>query len=1606
SETNLNREGLALEKSIAEQVNKSFQDTPFIGLTKKSDASKAELATALSALRTNDNVLLGTVALEHLPPTRIDLLDMLKTRDGMAAKMRVKLEKLQKEFDKNLDEVNIDEINIDKSNKLLKQMDDARKELDELQGLEFYVIERGGEVVDARGRKPLFHDNPGKIEVQRATTIEPRIFKIKAPPDPVSELRAQVIGVTEDLQILLPASKTIKVSGINVTRILEPKELHAPENFKILLRDIAEDWHLFERGGKAKKNRGQEILQNLPSDIQMALRDWVNSAERSAIREWFAEGDPRAVQLFEAFAPLRERLANIADADGTIPLLRGETKRSFKDPRNDVVSMTSDPGVAENFGEGKNIIVRRVPVDDIIAVVGGLGKEFEYIVKGNTKRNIGEIITRTSFESLTLYQRSAAYFGLQRAIDSYTPGKFKINIASGDHHTRLDAVLELHDKHGASIFQDIKLPSGLQNVDDLEFASLSSKFDEYVRLRTVQDQARAGSIKIPEERIMTSEDIRKMLNLPGTANGDIHPLMSVFEAFYQQGDKLLRDAVGTFDNLRRAVQEDAFTLAQTQTAERILFQFRGNMLRIDLNKKPFVVLKRPLANEQVSRDFLVEAVTRERARVLVEMSQAANVGADLVQIVSDTLAGLPDLVRVAKNVDSLIEGSQRGRGAIITQVFAFGENPTLQAMHNAQLLTDKAFRKASGEIFKQHIPTFNKLKNPNNRADLVSLNLYVHARRQAWDIGDVIPMEGSDNLFAFPLAKTRANQARFKKMFGREMPDGAIMPSQTKIAKRPGRLSEGITAGDFFEYKPLGMTELALTGARAVDDLDQTLLRNINFIRKLMGRGELRAKPWHVPPRNFGRQTVAYVMTPSGELQSVVPGRNLGDARRKAEQIARETGGTSFIIDQKDIARHFQIQDEAFERMMDFTDPLRQTGKAKGTQVGAVVDVGESALNDMINSIERNFESVLRRSRAVFFEPEINYARKRFEAAGAQSAAKGQSVWQQYLASIFGNPTLNPNDMIGTSYFAIESLYDDVLNVLFDKHMAFFSPGNVEKVRASRRQNKTYVALEKQLGEHNPFRDSVDFANRTHNVQIPGSMKKHMARLNAFTSLLTLRLFEVGHSILTLSSLGATMPGVVAGMKRIVGETEEQFSARIGAFGQVIDKDVAMWSPTKAIVSGTHFMFTEEGHKVWKRASEAGFMDQQVAEIFRTITAPSEGYWEGIIRRSTNMVSVLSDQSERLARGISFMTGYNYAKKALGLADEKVLFAFANDFANKVIGDYSPNNRPRIFQGAAGMPLGLFMTFMWNYYQRIFGYIENGQTRALVTQFATQAAVFGGETIPGFNQYNDFFFTNWDGTANPVDAMNNRFGPEFSEWFLNGVLSNLPKMAGFEDGIGLSTRGDVNFRNIPTMFTFQDTPVFAMFKDFTNATKASFGRLRTQGKLTVDDLAEIAQSYSTNRALRNIGTLYTGYATDRRGQVIAESPSFGDIIRGEVENEVGLMARLAGLRTLDEKRRVEASFKNRTTDISRRYRLGNLRSVVRTQLRAGKFGKDELNDAITYYVKFGGSPNYFPRWLAQQFLTSKVDKSALELMKIINNPQKSDQALRLLSVLGTSVGTQ
>lgn len=1226
----------------------------------------------------------------------------------------------------------------------------------------------------------------------------------------------------------------------------------------------------------------------------------------------------------------------------------------------------------------------------------GVDTEYRLNLPGNRTGKLsgvdaGEIIKpsidpiQASFEALTPYQRSAVYHMLGQAITTYgnRQGKVLSQLTELDHHTTIDAVLETIGRYGDEA-QDFKLPGSMQSLDELELLGLQKKFIEYTRLRDMQNANHL--IKPSAENQLNHIDIQKMLNLPGSvaADGSPHPLMELFEATYRNSQKDFKAIFKSVDDVNGAMYELVRfpdLLEATATPPRL--SLRGSMLSITEDMAPGLVVKKAIDPAAYSRDGLVSAMTFQRTEMLHKMSRADQANATLVQGIFDYFVGNPNTAFV-RDVPSMIQGSQRGKGVFFQQSHVAADNPILSSTIEVMDGAVRTYRAEVGRLWDVHTPVLNRLQAPANRADLENLNLFMHARRQGWDLeADVVPL--SEGLSGFKLAVTRDNKERWVRLFDEPMPEDAMMPSPTKLGGTP---------------KPLGMTATALEGADALRQLGLATQENTNFLRKLAGQGRGNVKEWWVPPKNFSRDEIVFVIDGAGAVRGTIGAPTLAGARRKAEQELAQAPENYFIVDRNDVERYLGLTDEAFFPMRDFTDPINQTGKAKGTSVFQVVDTGPEVLKDALGGISRQFESILRRSTSMYFEPQINLARKMFKASGSPQAEKGRTVWQQYLGALYDTPGLNPNEITGRAYYAIESIWDDVWNGLNEKLGLLKRPPHQAPTKGDA---KLYNSLEAKLGEFNPFTDTVDFLERTHKVKIPSNMKQHMGKLTQFTSLLTLRFMEVGHSVLTLTSLGATLPGVIKALQPTADEIASgaagtaRWQTRIQAHGVPLTEKHAMYSPVRAMATTMHEMFTPAGNAIWKRASQKGYLDQAIAEQMKTLTNPAAGYVTNLMKKYGRMTTFLSDESEKLARGISFMHGVTIAKQ-LGMKGDDATFAFAHKLANQTIGNYSPTNRPKIFQGAAGMPLGLFMTFMWNYYQRIFDYAARGQKAALGWQYFSQSAIFGASTVPGFQQFNDFFAASYDGSMNPIDGIANTYGQETADWFLYGTLSNLPKLFGAPDGVGLYSRGDVTFRNVPTLFSAADSPVVKMIGNGFGAIRETV-QMFAQGGATDQQIAEILSTYSTNRFVRNMAQTYTGDVVDKRGQLIGHTPTFEDIMKGEIKDEMALIARGLGMRTLNEAKKVSAHMRIRATEYTQQYQLMQLRDRARAMARKGALEGEEIEHMLGKYIQYGGRPENYGNWLTNQHMAATVDKSLLKLLDVMDDPTRQYDINRLMSGL-------
>lgn len=1569
--TNLNAEILKTRETIRGQIAEMGKDVPIPILTHKFVMDKAHINTVEEALRTDPTTLLGVNSIEK-PMSKEAFEEWKIAREDKVAKIDEAIEALQT-AQSNADDVTA----------FNKEITKLVKEKFTLLRTEPLILENTGEVIPAAMRFDRFTDDFSlkDIKVVPGNAKElPNSYTLDVPmsaEDGLSRTRKFVIGMTQDGNILLPEPPKNMLAGQAINRLLDSIEAGQKMDHSKLLLDIAEDYH-YELGV-----RGKKIFESLDYDIRDQIGVWTSSSRASHIRRWAENNDPRYGKLYAAYQDFRDKISELAAPDGTIALFRGVAdgeldaiKRGASNEIDDVVSFSTNPKVAAGFGDGK-VLEYRIPVEDIVMPVGGAGHEYEFIVKNHRLRSLdnGTPLTQTTtknFEALTTKQITAVYAMMQKAIDDGFKRQTPFAVHKGNHWTKYDMAAEIIAKNGGTAPSWLRLPDGW-TVKDIEFAALAGKYREFNHLmNVVENKNLSPAFKaMMDKGGMNMPEIIARLNLPASTDGSITPMLEAFTAFRHDGITELNHAVSNLDELTRILDDKFVKLdGVKELAADHMYATRGSQLSANLENKPVTLMREHLETRNYTRNALEDRALMLREATLQTLRNAHEGG-----IVKAAMSVLDDnpAVQQAMRVEELAEGIMRGRGVIGQQSFAAGDSPTLSALITTMGMVDKQGRRAFAEMVKPFANAAAKVRA--NKADTLAVDMFVNARRMAWDLKAEAVNDGGK--WQFPLRDTAANKKRWQKLFNSPMPEDAMMPVG-------------------FQTTPVALSDDAFQMIDALRNIGASLRNDANTINRAMGRSDLNIKEWWIPPKNLANVNTVVVIDQAGGVSRLVEGRTVAEAQRRAEEFVAErlsAGEKLSIVSRSDVERYNDFLDEAFDsKLHDFSDPLNQTGKATGGTATTIIPRGEAVIDEITTALNRNAESIMRRTRSLYMEPAVAKVRTMRELYGGDEKIRGTSVWDKWLEQVYGTTNIPYRDMHwGSLYRGMENFYDARINGLMD--YITNSTGRQGVLGAiTNSDQRLYKQWEKDYAAFNPFKDTNDFLEKTYRITMPHSMKVHMAKLSSLTATLALRFMEVGHAILNTTSLATTMPAVISNLTRYKDEPVDLWRRRIGAFGDEITEDVAMPNFMKVVSGAIHEHFNNPAFREEiARASKAGYFDQEVAEMFKTITEPREGYAQHLLDRYGKWTTWLSDTSEKMARGVAFSTGLYTARRLLGMKNDKAVWTFAQKFADDVIGNYRPTNRPHIFRGAVGMPLGLFMTFSWNYYQRLFGYIENKAFRTLAVQYATQASVFGAQSVPGWDAYNNFFFSNYDGSQTPTDAFEQKLGRGASDLFLYGSLANIPKLFG-GDGIAMHTRGDMNMIRAPGLLTWNETPAATLISNAYNTISESFKSLKTNGGFNTRQLAEIAAQYSINRSARSMIELAQGYSVDRRGQMV----------EANVHSPENVIARILGFRGLQEQKKRDYAYRIRTTEFHQQQLMAQLRSAVRASARGDGLDNDALMTAVTNYVRAGGNPQYFTRFLMTQSLAGTQEKTALQLMKLMKSPQSSEaRDIMLLMSLGS-----
>jgi hypothetical protein len=625
---------------------------------------------------------------------------------------------------------------------------------------------------------------------------------------------------------------------------------------------------------------------------------------------------------------------------------------------------------------------------------------------------------------------------------------------------------------------------------------------------------------------------------------------------------------------------------------------------------------------------------------------------------------------------------------------------------------------------------------------------------------------------------------------------------------------------------------------------------------------------------------------------------------------------------------------------------------------------------------------------------------------------QSRNAYDFYLENLLGKSKLNSKaSIIGRTYRAIEGP--------LDKYLAEATPGAARVWNAftgwmgkakmwdnSPQARKDFEALSTQLGRFMPFENATQLAEARGFGTTPTTVAKIAGEMNRFTAAVILRMFETVHPLMNLSGILNASPAVIRNFTPQRGEGAEDFARRVGHSATIFNLD----DGNSLGVLDMNKMVTKAFKRAWNRNSEAdydymvrrGFLSQEVAEFQKQFSAiDNKGKWEtffygdprkkGLASKGlSGWTGILSDRSEDFSRSWAHMLGLEMADN-LGITEQEAKHSFAHDVANKMIANYSPHNRPEVFQGALGAPLGLFQSFMINYYERLFRYVETADYRALANQYVTQGGLFGVTSLPGWQQLNALM-TKDDGSDDPQNSVWRRFGGNAGDLIGHGLLSNLPALFGLP-GADLYSRGDVSIRQ----FQIRDpssiggilsstTPAFNVAQKVWNGMKQGIGLFSSSNPhLSLTQVGEVLSNMIANRPLSAWMEqgLAHGYDTDDKGQIVTDTKS-----------GMEMAYRLLGIRSQRQSDELQAFYANKNAQSHQAALKEELSLHTRQLIRAGDY--DQLPNVFEAYVKQGGDPKNFRRWLKGSYVAATSTRGQRQLSQVMKDPQKMDQLLRLL----------
>lgn len=992
--------------------------------------------------------------------------------------------------------------------------------------------------------------------------------------------------------------------------------------------------------------------------------------------------------------------------------------------------------------------------------------------------------------------------------------------------------------------------------------------------------------------------------------------------------------------------------------------------------------------QPLSKEGLAEAHAIQKATAIKELLDTKHGSSGFIAKLTSTILEMPE-AKTAMNMLGLSDDQITGVGNALSQLagegltqrFRWRDNPVMLAASRIQEIVHRQSNARIEALFSKTglSDTLVRVNSSGNQASKAMLNQFFSSKA-GWDLEE-IPVRMHGKLNAFQLADTPKNRARLGV---EEVAEGTLLTNP--------RTGKEIVVDD------LGMNALEQFGR-----VSDQLLIDRNRLRRAHGLRPIERTSYYTPPPNLEGKRVAFVFD---EFDQVVGGWTIvadGDegfkslyARTEKDLVEEFGEGHGYTIrEQSSLEAVKDIYDEAG---LDWIDPGFSLAPGK-SQFGNLASrfVNPRAFEDALEWAKRQTLNQGNETIRTIYAEQLQIARlhsaveKHAKGIPTQKLDKHRNIYDEYVTALTGKQQgYSESSMTGRVFRSVEDALNKVLSdrpQMLGLHVADLL-GRLGVPIGKQAAIRSYPQMVNIMGEYTPFKHAMDYAESTLQIQRPADVRKWTQRLNRLSAATMLRWLELPHALLNLTGIMATMPALArSGKSPITVGFKLKGGSRVG----VPDSARILAGAMKDMISNR-----KSTHADWEHMVKMGDASQEVADFnrqmavidspttFRRVMMGTGRKEDGIVksRGIDGMLGVMTDTTEDWSRQYSHFVGLRLADYH-GIQGMGARHEFAREIANAAIADYSPANRPELFQTAFGSLYGTFLSYMLNQNQKMFRWLEKGQFEEFGIHLAAQASLFGALGVPGAKQImaaRDWWEESGSQEPTALDRLYAQFGPSMGSVLANGGISAF--------GLAFHTRGDASIRT-PTYQTVNplENPgiktIAGVTKVINNTVQAA---LDDYPDNVGEQLVQTLTREMPNRVMKGwLTVMQGGQEIDRYGQVAAETRTWLDTT-----------ARLIGLRSTRQQAELEQYYVSKGQTAKDAARRDKLRINIKNAIRKNQESGAEI-DWIGYfekYVKSGGNPKSFRSWVKELTRTAGSSRAVKQLERDLRSPSQQLRAWR------------